>query len=524
MQSIQMQVNKYYDLLHTIIEDMQKVIDKKIDLIDIDNGDINQVDEYIKTLNSFYYQSFHQRFFPEYRRILNYDISNLFNIKADETEIKNNIIKLFKEAARCYNHLKEALVHLAQINNLAQSELIHLKQRTSLTRRKFFNLLQSAQEQLDKLQNLIADWEKLHKSDPLSNSFSQHPGHISLIYVIPALDLNNKNHTRVLNNLMVNLQVYTELLENYRHSIEVNRSSYWHRVLAFRNENLETAAKKMPPELKNWYNKYLLRYIDSCQDIISANSESKKVKIVNKTAGEFADWINSLVKILQTILKPYLDNKFYLDLLLKPFWQPEKELTKLNDFCKTVDLSKFIKDIDPQADLNIDDYIIQQLNDILEPAQDFLQEYLRDKKLLPKSSLLKEVYELQYRFNTIELFQEEIEQNNIPYNAVMIHWENFLTIVNKFNETLTSLKIDLEKFLAPRNAVRQFKNVNVHIEHYILERDQPFPSNYNYLLEQEITDNQEAIVLSAKGDLFVIRIDDLLEIELPQVKTALKES
>jgi len=523
MQATPALINQYYELLNKLLEEMQQLINKKTDLMDIDNVDINQLDEYIQTLNSFYYQSFHQRFFPEYRKILNSDINYLLNLKTDENEIKANIAKLYKGAARCHNHIKEALAQLALISRLAQNEFIYLKQKSSLTKHRFINLLQSAQEQLDKLQALTVQQETWYKSAPLIGIFHQHPDHISLMYALPALDLTNKSHSRLLNNLMVNLQVYLELLENYRHSPEANLPAYWQRLLAFRRETLEAASKKMPPQFKDWYNKYLLRYIDNHLDIIGAHSETKKAKLINQATGELAEWIDSLVKILQTILKLSLESDLYDNLFFQVFGSAEKALSQLNDFCKTTDLSKFLKDLDPQADLNIDEPLLQPLKNILEPAQDFLREYLRDKKLGLKSSLLREIYELQYRLNALELFQAEIE-HHIFHNGVMIHWENFWAAVNRFKETLTGLKIDLEKLLAPRNAARQFKNAKVHIEHYILEKGQPFPRNYNYLLESEINEEQEAVVLSARGDLFIIRVDDLVEIELPEVKTALKES
>lgn len=125
---------------------------------------------------------------------------------------------------------------------------------------------------------------------------------------------------------------------------------------------------------------------------------------------------------------------------------------------------------------------------------------------------------------------ETLMDERVPKGAVVVMdietrqiLEQYLQVYNmiqSYLEMLTNIKVDLERLLAPRNISRFWKNHRVRIERIYLEKGHPFPADYGHLLEEHKVDirpgdHEYPMVLYEEGDLFIIRVDNHTEYEVP---------
>ncbi|MEN6351071.1 MAG: hypothetical protein ABFD08_16960, partial [Syntrophomonas sp.] len=100
--------------------------------------DIEKAEEwerYLYEISSFYYRSFHQRFFPAYRNSIKQEVSALLKISGQEDMIKNDLMANLKRYARLFNHIKRifTLLRSWQSENEQQIPIIrHELDRNSL--------------------------------------------------------------------------------------------------------------------------------------------------------------------------------------------------------------------------------------------------------------------------------------------------------------------------------------------------------------------------------------------------------
>ena len=72
----------------------------------IDDRDYEALDNYIYELNTYYYRSFHEHFFPYYQKTIATEVENLWHIKQDQDMIIQDLLANLKRYAKLYNQVK----------------------------------------------------------------------------------------------------------------------------------------------------------------------------------------------------------------------------------------------------------------------------------------------------------------------------------------------------------------------------------------------------------------------------------
>jgi hypothetical protein len=84
---------------------------------------------------------------------------------------------------------------------------------------------------------------------------------------------------------------------------------------------------------------------------------------------------------------------------------------------------------------------------------------------------------------------------------------------------LTEMKNQLARTLAPRNLSRQFKDLEVRVEHVQLNQDEPFPNVYLALLDHPPGQaGQQLFIEEEDGDLFLFQAGDIKDVLVPHIK------
>jgi hypothetical protein len=105
-----------------------------------------------------------------------------------------------------------------------------------------------------------------------------------------------------------------------------------------------------------------------------------------------------------------------------------------------------------------------------------------------------------------------------------------LTLVNildSYLNLLANTRADLERLLAPRNLNRIWKDINIRIDRLPLEKGQLIPDDYRYILdkfavETHIAEDLDMVILHEEGDIFIIRVDEIVEEEVPYMIISMK--
>jgi len=89
-------------------------------------------------------------------------------------------------------------------------------------------------------------------------------------------------------------------------------------------------------------------------------------------------------------------------------------------------------------------------------------------------------------------------------------------------ELMENIRSDLQRLLAPRNISRTWKDIRIRIDHIPLHKGKLFPVNYQYLLdkyavETRITKQDNNLILHEEGDIFIIKVEDKTEEEIPYI-------
>jgi hypothetical protein len=99
-------------------------------------------------------------------------------------------------------------------------------------------------------------------------------------------------------------------------------------------------------------------------------------------------------------------------------------------------------------------------------------------------------------------------------------YERMLETIDSYQDLLGNMKNQLSRTLAPRNISRQFKELDLRVEHIPISQGEVFPSAYLYLLGVAVANrdsDQDCFVQEEDGDIFLFRLDELQDELIPKI-------
>lgn len=518
----ELSVKNYYEQLNLFLQETKTHLEKNLNIWDFENIGINELDEYILALNTFYYQTFHEHFFPKYKQLIHNDIYELYNLSQDENALKKNIITSFKNYAYLYNQLQNTLAQLQEIEQQLNIALNNIEQNIINKNLKSYFTLKQVVNKMNFLEQFLIDWQNTWQDNTLTIIQQNFPGHLSLLPVIQSLDPANKRHTRALNLFKTHLKLFIATLN------KLSKDNFSKEVFVAQLRNLKSNApqfndKKIPLKLRVWYERYFSYHINHFLQLINYYIVDKKNEALLKLLAEMTHWLNSLDQALEKLIyhRDNAQGSEWSYLLLADTKQENVEKIKTTTHNFRTQLEKLLQEFNPEWDFAYTNYSAQaaQLIDEIDAGYSNI---MTEQVIIHYRPFYEALKDLQLELTLAGLGLEELEAQEKQQAALIAKYKELLHAVAENTDKLSVLKITLEKNLAPRNAIRSYKNFHLHIEQYALRPGQVFPLNYNYLLQQKgLIDanavDQEFIINSAQGDLFIIRLDDLTAVELPPI-------
>ncbi|MEN6349510.1 MAG: hypothetical protein ABFD08_08990, partial [Syntrophomonas sp.] len=169
------------------------------------------------------------------------------------------------------------------------------------------------------------------------------------------------------------------------------------------------------------------------------------------------------------------------------------------------------------ADLN---YFSKQTIEVLDSASPWLQSDSHTRELINIAPLAIHITRINLEFDFLRARVDFLQESQRQWLVLNSRLATIGNILDDYLQYLSDIKADLERLLAPRNLSRLWRDMQVRVDRIPLEKGQLFPAEQIHLLdkhriETRVSEEPDNTILEEEGDIFIIKIDDLAEEEIP---------
>ncbi|MGS0763885.1 hypothetical protein [Syntrophomonas curvata] len=504
--------------LEQILFRLRQEIDLSLPAVAREGND--EWDKYLHELNAFYYRSFSERLFPLYKNSVQEEMTRLLKISSQEDMVKRDIMANIKRYAILYNQVKSVLSLFKASREKAGEARLAISRQQDYRSAELLCTLKQLHGGFARLEELTAGTLSWMQDQELLPVWQNHPAALPALQLMPSLDRDNPVIGDALNRLLVYLTYLAKSLARLRHRQDDKK-----QIRGIIGEMMDRRPDFLPAAevkaLSYFYKVQIEAEADLYLNVLILSSASEEPVLFNRSLLDFENWVSGLIRLIEKATSgysPVICASVSLDYNLNV------------EFIKN--LNRDIRDgVEAIASLK------QDLSDSSEPDLTYfgsrtletLQPLLLRLKEARHSQVLAGFPEIATRLNRLEaessLWAARIDllnQRQEHHNEVLRQFLSIINMLDNHLNLLANIRADLERILAPRNISRTWKGTAVKVERIPLEKGQVFPPDYLYLLDKHLVetrigkDGEEAnLILHEEGDVFIIRVDELVEEEMP---------
>jgi len=513
--------------LSNFLQELRKELDLHSSKVTADYG-LEDLENYILDLNSFYYENFNNRFFPLYKRIIAEETSRLYHISRQEATLKTDILSNLQQYARLYNQIKSAVARLkAREQEIKRSELLSGKGNSQYNAELLY-FLKDLVNRWDSFRALMDRLQKPLEDQQLLRALKQYPAHAVLGPLINSWEADGSKEVRDLNRLLAGWHMAVDLLSKLS-----DKQLSVREIESILNE-LEKideawAGKKSPPPVRSWYKQHVQNlfrlYLGSISPEEAKNERGRSLQ----AAGQFQDWLKSLLYVLEQSLK--YKSRGERDLLNHLYFLTGADGKCLKELVNySLRSLKTLEDLinslasSPQAEYALHSQSIRKT--LAEPFQFFKLQL--DSNINSLGIIV--AAEMESLKNQIDLLQSQIQilDEKAEYESGAVqHYRVIIGMLASSLDLLIAIKEELEKKLDPRIIKRNYPDMDLEIKQIPIFSGALFPADYSYMLDKlsiETTaeDVNDGRILYEEGDIFIIRLNELQTELIPRIVIAKK--
>lgn len=516
---------KNYDKeLDSLLLKIREEIQSHLTFLDKAVSSQENFEQYVLELNSFYYQTFHQKIFPIYRKTIKDDISSLYSFSMQEESLKNNIINNIKYNARLYNQLKNISFLLSSSTEKIRAIFHSFSRENEQRNIKLLYVLKHLQNSLISMQEILKNLTQLRADEKLINSLNSYPSLLMVIAIINSWDLKRIKNSRELNRLQVKLQLDLNLLIKMQLNKEHTGKNINELISEIQKSHKNFIAKKLSHEMLSFYENHIVKHYDFYTGLLKIYRINNESRNLNSIAQQFENWLTSLLYIIdKTAFHSGNPEYDYLNNIAGLSKLNPKELGNIEIYSQKIialftELGEHLGS--QQADFK---HFSTRITNIINDMSTYFAALQENSTFQTIPVLNHALDKLCSELSYCELKINLLDQQEKTTTLIIQEYEKMTLLVDSYLEFISNLKGQLYRELAPRNISRYFKELNLKIEHIPLENGQSFPHEYNYILQKSGIDlpsysEKDLIIKESNGDLFVIHLDDILDYELPAIK------
>jgi len=502
---------------------LRQEIDSLLPVITPDNQD--ELDRYLYELNSFYYRSFSERLFPLYKSSIQDEITRLLKISSQEDMIKRDIMANIKRYAKLYNQVKNVSALFKGSRENAEEALLTVSREQDYRSAELLYTLKQVQGGFTRLEDITAktlDWIQDKELIPAINN---HPAALPVLQLISSLDRDNPGVIDALNRLLVYLAHLAKSLDRLQRQ-PGSKKQVTGTVNEMKARHPDFPAINEIKELTTFYKIEIEPAVNMYLEILCLACE--KPDVFNQNLLDFGNWLTGLITVMEKAVSgyvPYISGNIRLNFssvadYLKKLYEDLQSMIKA--------IAAIDKDLSASGEPDFT-YFSHRTLETLQPILLQLKEIHFGQALdnFPGLVILLNRLEIELSLWTARI--DLLNQKQEHHNEVLKQFLSIVNMLDNYLNLLANIRADLERILAPRNISRTWKDATVKVLRVPLEKNQAFPTEYLYLLDKHRIETRIAkageednLILHEEGDIFIIRVDELLEEEIPYLVIAQK--
>lgn len=483
---------------------------------------LNQLDHdhYLLAVNSFYYKTFSDHYFPAFRQALQDDIARLLSLAHDEASLSRDIMANIRRYARLYNQVKTIHTQLTATREDSQLKIIEITRDRSQYLSDLLYPLKTLLDRVQLFKGMLETIQEFMQDEELLRLARIYPDHIIFLEQVIALDLSQPSVSQGLNHVLSHLHHSRNILRSLSENPwnqDVARDTILNMVAA--TEKVLT--RQAPQPLRSFYEGQFKRQYLMYTSLMEAGIDRNSIQQVQEMARQFEAWMERLIIVLDRGVR--FASRHGTELLHSAHYMsglPSIQIDRLHK--ETLDIQQDIKQLvdDLSASHEADAaYFLDRSSEVVKKSLSKLEPFRESPALrLPPLALHLERVMLELSF--LKAQSEMLAHKQLHSGQILEQYLQVYNMIQSYLDLLVNIKVDLERLLAPRNISRFWKNHGVRTERIYLEKGRPFPAEYVHLLDQYKVDirpgdYEHPVILHEEGDLFIIRVDQNAEVELP---------
>jgi len=518
----------YYQLLEEFLQRLRDAANEQTlkQITGYPNDD--EWERYILELNTFYYQDFYNRFFPSFCEQIDRGIKIAFNTSENDNSTKHNLAQNLIQWARLYNQAQylhrlanEQLVSLQQqlpssINlETPVVELIYILKNLS----RYSASLLSRQRNR---QNILDDREYI-------DGLQRYPEQRTVSHVISLYSNDSPKTARELNHLLSAWQLALKQLDKMPAKDAINRESVRSLIKELQKADLAWTDRKASPVFRSWYKQniqYIFQFHVSSLELYGERNDRKRVI---HTAVLLSDWLRSLLYVAEQSIG-YLDRNWgdlITDLQSLIQIEPQVLSDQIIELSRTI---QFLTDLIQSLSSAAADYSLhsQRVAEFISGSLNYWQKYSKNAGATG-SALYSEaewlISQLKLAANQVEI----LDDRETARESLFQQYHHLQETLVSHCQWLSNLQGGLKEKLNPLKLQRQYPDYTIEVKQTRVAIGTQFPAEFLYLLSDDLikttaSDGEEGRVTYAEGDIFLIRVDDYQELEIPEIILSRKGS
>lgn len=518
---VRVYTNELYALLNLIKEEIQT----HSHALQVSGLEPETLEAYLLDLNTYYYQSFHDRFFPLYKSQLETEIMALYRISREETSLKQDIIRNLKRIALIYNRIKNGS-NLLKINRESINELLLISERGREQRTvELLYTLKDLESNLTSFLNVLGSYQKCMTDRHLLNSLSEYPFQTAWHSLLRNWEPDNSRFSRDFKRLLINLQLMIRLLIKLQQSEDPCLAARHHILDELEKLESGLANKKSSPVLVNWYKQHIQNQLSMHLNLLNLYVEKNERKRSMQAAKACENWLQALWYLLEkSAPSPENTEQVFFDLPLI-VQMNTSELQELSDLSNRTaqSLQDLIKNLNESAQPGFENFYTSSSLIMME-VQPAFKRILAQGNIPGGTVLATRLMRLCMQFSLLEGQLDLLQAKEEHAVKLKQQYEIMLQNMDSYLQLLQDIKNELARALAPRNINRNFKDMDVRVEHIPIQPGELFPNHYLHLLDssqitarESLEQEQEYMVTEEDGDIFIFKLDELYEELIPNI-------
>lgn len=491
--------------------------------------DFDNLDEYIKELNSYYYRSFHEHFFPDYRRTIVTDLEELLQIKKDQDMIIQDLLANLKRYAKLYNQIKAVNKLLKETRENFNSSLYAIYREKEYQNTELLYSLRNLHNAVHSLQVIASILTSMYEDKNLVNAVKLYPN-------MPRVLVNTSKlapyEIDSIKKLIFRLQVILKMvqqLEAATISKKIVQDVLADFTAQINNLNGDKIWSSLPKPFVSDFDYKAKTFTE----LITSYNELNKLDKIRTTAKDYENMLYNFLIVLDQGLD-FLDknnSKYGADLLGSTYAISDLSYNSLSILNQRVSEIKGTLDRIQDNIISAGEpdfkYLAKTIDDLLENYRSSFQKLLQHEDLMQITPLAKQINIVNLEFSMLDRHLYLIKAKHNFAKSIEEKYLEVINILDSYLSFISNTQGDLERLLAPRNLSRVWKGFNVKVDRIPIEVGKKLPAGYEDILsqapiERRISHQETDTVLHEEGDIFIITIDEKTIYEIPPLILAQK--